>query len=283
MRDFKFRIFFIESFLFFAALFFSLLTLKKNRPLFLDKKVIESSKDSLFLFIFYFFLATIFFLLITYFLKSKKTKRIIFKSAFLFAIFFGNLFLFLFWLRPIQAAILILILICIWLKESNVLIHDILMLFGIIGISTILGSSFSPKVFVYLLILLSIYDIIAVYKTKHMVKIASEMIESQAFLGIIIPKKLEGAKEKLEKISPGGDFIILGGGDIVLPLVFSLSVYLKGILASIIVAIFSLFGFFVNNLIFFSQKEQKPMPALPLISLFSLIGFSIVSCLSKAK
>lgn len=281
MRDFNFfflclQNFFIEAFLFLIILFFGITTLNKVQPIVREIELPQLSHESSFQFLIYFFLATIFLLLIIYFLKSKKKKRILFKIIFLLAVFFGSFSLFLFWLPTVFALLLILTIIFWWLKKPNVLNHNILMVLGLSGVSTILSLSFSPQFFVYFLIFFSIYDIIAVYKTKHMVRIAKEMIEHQAILGLIIPKKFRGLKERLEKVTPGGEFLILGGGDFAFPIIFSLSFYSKGILSLTIVAIFSLIGFFVNNLILFSQKERKPIPALPLISIFSLVGFLIV-------
>lgn len=280
MRDFNFfylclQNFFIEAFLFLIILFLGLSTLKKIQPLLVEIELPQFSKGPFSQFVIYFSLATIFLLLTIYFLKSKKKKRILFKFVFLLAVFFGSLSLFLFWLPPIFALLLILIIISWWIKRPSVLNHDILMIFGISGVSTILSLSFSPEIFVYLLIIFSVYDILAVYKTKHMVKIAKEMMEHQAILGFIVPKKFRGLKERLEKVTPGGEFLILGGGDLAFPIIFCLTLFPKGIWASIIVAIFSLIGFFANNLILFSQKERKPMPALPLISFFSIIGYLI--------
>ena len=49
----------------------------------------------------------------------------------------------------------------------------------------------------------------------------------------------------------------------------------EGILNSLIVAMFSLIGLLVSFLIFISQKMRKPIPALPPIALFSIIGFLV--------
>lgn len=280
MKNYKslFLIFLIESAIFLTALFLGLLAIKKNQFLFKQGEILhQASRNFFYQFIIYFFLVTCFFLLTTYFLKSKRTKKIFFKLAFIFAVFFGSLILLLFFFSPILSLGLVVIFIFWWLKQPNVLNQNILMIFGITGASVVLAPIFPPKVFIFLLLFFSIYDIIAVYKTKHMVKIAKEMIEHQAILGVIVPKKIEGFKEKLEKVRPGGDFLVLGGGDFAFPLIFSLTLSSRGMGAPIIMAIFSLAGFFLNNLVLFCQKEKKPIPALPLISFSSLIGFIISS------
>ena len=269
------RMFLIEGFLFLIIFFLGLLTLKKNYFQDNVQFYFRAPAISFLKFIFYFFCVTLFLFLIIYFLKSKRKKRIILKIIFLFPAFFGSFSLLLFWFQPLLVLLLILIIIFWWAKRPKVINHDILIILGTSGVSTVLGQSFSPEILVYLLIFFSIYDIVAVYKTKHMVKMAKEMMEHQAILALVVPKKLEGFNENIEKVVPGENFLILGGGDLAFPAIFSLSLYQRGIWASIIVAAFSLVGFFANNLILFSQKERKAIPALPLIALFSIIGYLI--------
>ena len=130
---------------------------------------------------------------------------------------------------------------------------------------------------ILILVVLSIYDFIAVYKTKHMVKIARDMIESGTILGLVFPFEFSGFLKSIREIRPGeGKFLVLGGGDVAFPLIFSVSVLGSGISKSFLIALFSLFGLIANFLFFIKQKERKPIPALPLISLFSIIGYFLV-------
>ena len=77
---------------------------------------------------------------------------------------------------------------------------------------------------VILLIGISIYDFIAVRKTKHMIKLAKAQSKARVFAGLVIPYKLPGKvkkipkkKLKLTKIKTA----ILGGGDMGFPLLFA--------------------------------------------------------------
>jgi len=222
-----------------------------------------------------FFIATITIFLLINFFKFKKGKSIFFKIIFSLSFFLGGIFLFNTWLDLIHSFFLITILILWWLKSPSVLNQNILMIFGMAGIGATLGLKLTPQMLVIILIILSIYDWVAVYKTKHMVKMARSMIEMGVISAIVIPQSTPGFKSSLGKVKPGGEFLVLGGGDIVLPLLFSVSMAPFGILKSSIVAIFSLFGVLANFFVFIKQKERKPMPALPLISLFSITGYLI--------
>jgi len=226
-------------------------------------------------FIFYFLLATLLIFLISYFLKFKKGKGVFFKGIFILATFWGGALLLSCWMSDLLALILIGILIFWWFKKPSILIQDLCLILGIAGVGSILGLSLAPQIVVLLLVIFSIYDFIAVYKTKHMVKMAKEMIESKAILALVVPPNILGLRASLEEIKPGGKFLILGGGDIVFPLLLCVSLIPFGILNSLIVAIFALIGLLVSFLFFFSQKVRQPIPALPPIALFSILGYLI--------
>ena len=102
---------------------------------------------------------------------------------------------------------------------------------------------------------------------------AKEMIESRAILGLVVPSSMVDFKSSLSEIKPGGKFLILGGGDVVLPLFLCSSIISSGRFQPLIVAVFSLIGVFFSFLFFIFQKERKPIPALPPIAFFSIIGF----------
>lgn len=268
------RIFFWEAFLFSLTLALGIAgAFKLNQ--FLEIQEISLPPVSFWQFLLYFLLATLFIFLITSFGGFKKGKGIIFKALFVFAIGFGGILLLSLWLPDLIALILIGILIFRWIVKPSVLIHNLCVIFGIAGAGSVLGLRLNPLMVVALLILFSIYDFIAVYKTKHMIKMAKEMIESRAILGLIVPQKIPDFRESLKEVQPGGKFLILGGGDVIFPLILTASLIPEGILNSLIVALFALIGLFLSFWIFTSQRVRQPIPALPPIALFSIIGFLI--------
>jgi presenilin-like A22 family membrane protease len=166
-----------------------------------------------------------------------------------------------------------------WWKWPSVFIQDVCVVLSIAGAGSILGLTISPETAVFFLIIFSAYDIVAVYKTKHMVKMAKEMIESRAILGLVIPSSIIDFKSSLSEIKPGGKFLILGGGDVVLPLFLCSSIISSGQPQPLIVAVFSLIGVFFSFLFFIFQKDRRPIPALPPIAFFSIIGFLLTRVL----
>jgi len=276
------KIFIIEAFLFCLTLGSGIATafrINNPPPNFGGGQKVNIPQISFPQFILNFLLATLFILLILRFVKFEKEKGTIFKILFILAVLLGGLLFLETWLPEHLSLIFIFVLIFWWLKKPSVLIQDLLIILGIAGTGSILGLSLNPLTVVALLIIFLIYDFIAVYKTKHMVRMAKAMLESRAILALVIPPNIFGFRESLEKIQPGGKFLILGGGDIAFPLIFSVSLIPSGIFNSLIVALFSLIGLFASFWFFTKQKERKPIPALPPIALFSIIGYLITKIL----
>lgn len=222
-----------------------------------------------------FALATLLILILIKFIKFKTGKSFLFRGLFILVISLGSFLFFSLWLGDLFALVFIAILIFLWIKQPNILVHDFLLLSGIIGIGSVFGIRLESLTVVLFLILFSIYDVIAVYKTKHMVKMAKAMIEAKAILGLILPSQTSDFKANLKEVSPGGKFLILGGGDIIFPLILCVSLVSQGIFKSLIVALFATLGLALSFYLFISQKTRKPIPALPPIALLSIIGFLI--------
>jgi len=269
------KVFIIEGFLFLLALGLGIInSLKITRVLKIEK--IEVVEFPFIQFIVYFILATLSIFLLTRLIKFRKQKTIVFKLLFISTVFMGGVLMLSVWILDFFALILMGFLIFWWIKWPSVFIQDLLMILGIVGAGSVLGLNFAPEVVAGLLVVFSIYDIIAVYKTKHMVEIAKEMIKSHAVLGLVIPPDIVSFSSNLKEITLGGRFMVLGAGDVVFPLLFSASLVPYGVLKSLIVALFSLIGLFAGFLFFISQKQRKAIPALPPIALFSIIGFLLV-------
>jgi len=276
-KDFQkqfWKIFIIEGSLFFATSVLAILSAFQLNKLVKVQKIYLpaiSFQDFLFSFLF----ITFFVLLFISFKKASKFKELIYKGFFIITCFWGgmtvlNLFM------PTFGAILIMgFLIIMWLKFPTIWVHDILITLGLAGAASFFGLGFDPSVVVILLVIFSFYDFIAVYKTKYMVVMAKEMIDKKVILGFIIPKDIKFFKDKLDKVKPGGNFLILGGGDIVFPNLLAVSVVPFGFLKALIIVLFSLIGSLFSYWIFANQKNKEPIPALPPVALFTIIGYFV--------
>src|SRR3989344_2373167 len=211
--------------------------------------------------------------------KQGRLSRVFFKIFLWLVIFSGSQIVFYSFLPSAAALVaLALLLVCVW-AVSNIAIQNLAVVLGIAGISSMLGLSLTPVTAVILLTLFSVYDIVAVYFTGHMVKMAENMIRSKAIFGLVIPNKFSDFKEKTGNIKLGEQFMILGSGDVALPLILVSSLVRVSLAQAWIVAGFAVVGFVITHFLFINQKERKPMAALPPIAMMSILGYLITSFL----
>ncbi len=226
---------------------------------------------SIFQFLFSFLIATLLMLL---FLK-------IFKGKFMFEIFFSGAVIFgaqgplgIIFVK-FTAFLIAIVIAALRFIYPRILTQNLAIIIAIAGIAASLGMSVKPLMALIILILLSVYDIIAVYKTRHMVKLFKGMAKRGAVLALVVPKSFSLWFNKFEIIKPENknEFIFLGTGDLALPVFFAISALSSGIEFSLFIIFGAIIGFTVNHLIFINQKERKPIPALPVIAFFSILGY----------
>jgi len=238
-----------------------------------EKGIIESSFswDNIIIVLIF---AAVFYMIV---LRFKRVGAVFFKFLLAFVVFSGSQLIFGSIISSPWGLVLALGLVLTFILIRNVLVHNIGMILGIAGVSSMLGITISPLTAVVLLGILSFYDILAVYWTKHMVYLAKGMMESGAIFGFIIPFDLRDffyhSYEAKHKI--GEKFMILGSGDIGLPLVLSSSVALVSIGQALVICTFTLVGLFATHLIFINQSGKRPMAALPPIATLTIIGYLV--------
>ena len=198
---------------------------------------------------------------------------------FLAALFSGTFITLSIFLSDALSFIFSSLLVTFYVFYPYVWLHNLILILTLPGIAAILGSSLNPKTAVFLLIFMSIYDYVAVYRTKHMVKMAKAMISGRAIFAMIYPEHLKGFWSSIKEARPGEGFMMLGTGDFVFPILMATSAYSVSAAAAWIVFISSLFGLLLMHLIFSLQKVRRPMPALPPLAAFAILGFFIAIAL----
>lgn len=210
-------------------------------------------------------------------LKFRRIAAISFKFFLMLVVFSGSQIVVGSVVSSPWDLALALVVVAVFMSVHNVLVHDLAIILGIAGVSSILGVTINPEVGVGLLVILSFYDILAVYWTKHMVYMAQGMIESGAIFGFIIPFEVKDVfnhkSEARQKL--GEKFMILGSGDIGLPVILASSVMVVSVRQAAITSIFALGGLFLTHLIFVNQGARRPMAALPPIATMTIIGYLI--------
>lgn len=145
--------------------------------------------------------------------------------------------------------------------------NNLLLGIAISGAATVIGLSLGIIPVIVLLVLLSIYDLVAVFYTKHMVTLANMIIKKKVSLIFVIPSKKREYK--------------LGGGDIVIPAVISVclfslllktSTFLFSLMAVFFVWLASIAGLVITFYILEKYKKKiKALPALPIQVLLMIL------------
>jgi presenilin-like A22 family membrane protease len=140
-----------------------------------------------------------------------------------------------------------------------------------------------------LLILVIVYDYVAVHKTKHVLTLADGVMQQKMPIMFLVPKTLKYSYRR-DGLSTKGDksersAYMIGMGDMIMPgiLVVSAQVYAEGlsVLGITLPALGALLGS-AAGLILLSipMKSGKPQPGLPMINGCAIIGFIICCAVS---
>lgn len=147
------------------------------------------------------------------------------------------------------------------------------------GFAAVWGLTLDVWFTVGLLIIFACYDYIAVYKTKHMIKLADLATSSSLNMLFVIPASrgfdpsAKFKENRGEGTEPDGEKgILLGFGDVALPNVM--------IISSTIYGNYQLFPFFylpllgaVAGILVLMFFTKRPAPGLPLLNAGVIIGF----------
>lgn len=174
--------------------------------------------------------------------------------------------------------------------KGNLILHNISEILIYSGIAVLFVRWFENwlwAIFVFL-ILISIYDMFAVWKSKHMIKLAKYQSENKVFAGLKIPYELsKGRKEHIvgePQKGKGTKVAILGGGDIAFPLIFAGTVMSNLILkhgfskinALGMASIITITSTLALLALLTYGKKDRFYPAMPFISAGSFVGYFIV-------
>ncbi|PIN79595.1 hypothetical protein COV16_03405 [Candidatus Woesearchaeota archaeon CG10_big_fil_rev_8_21_14_0_10_34_8] len=228
-------------------------------------------------------------------LLIKFRQRRLWKLWFLMSVFIALIFSLHTWIFRIfdsffsayilYAITVILCLVLAYYKviKANIIIHNFTEIFIYGGITALIAPILNVFSVAILMILLAIYDAYAVWKSKHMVKMAEFQTKEKVFAGLCIPYKIKSekviktketknitSKKKEAKMRTA----VLGGGDVAFPLLFSSVVMLAtgSYIPAIIITATTTTA--LAGLFYFGEKG-KFYPAIPFIAVGCFIGYGI--------
>jgi presenilin-like A22 family membrane protease len=139
--------------------------------------------------------------------------------------------------------------------------------------SALVGSSLDYKVTLLFFLLLSFYDFISVFITKHMVFIAEKLLARPTALISVFPYKKERrviftrGKKKIK-------IIALGAGDYFVPAALCVSLLELGIKFSLLCVGFNTIMLFIIFYLINIMEVVRPLPAIPFLFLSSILSLA---------
>ena len=186
----------------------------------------------------------------------------------------------------IISVVLAFILAIAKIYGRNFVVHNATELFIYPGIAAVFVPILNVWTIVALLILISVYDAWAVWHSGIMQKMAKYQINKlKIFSGFFVPYFAKGVRRKianwkktlsktqLKKKKIKVSIAILGGGDVVFPIITA-GVMLKtlGLISALIVILGATLGL---AYLFFFSKKMKFYPAMPFITVGILLGIAV--------
>lgn len=224
------------------------------------------------------------FAVIIIFLLTKFNAEFILRLWFIIVIIIALSISLLAFLPQFKYASLIILIITIPLAlikiyKRHFIVHNLTELFIYPGIAAVFVPLLNTLTAIILLILISIYDMWAVWKSGIMQKMAKYQINTlKVFGGFFVPYASKKVKEKIKKMKPselknkkvGINLAILGGGDIIFPIITA-GVMLKAF--GLTAALFVIFGALLGlTYLLFNSEKKKFYPAMPFISSGIFLG-----------
>jgi presenilin-like A22 family membrane protease len=213
-------------------------------------------------------------------LKALKVLlRILFALLFSWGAFIATVFY-----VPLPVAVSIAVAFgTFWFLIPLVWLHNLVLILAVSSLGAVFGRFITPWTAMAIILALAIYDFLAV-RFRFMLWMADRLSQINALPALIIPKNYSEwnlnlkEREKIIEVNPAErEYSILGGGDIAFPCLLTASVYFaQGLKPAAIIAILGLLGLVSVYAIQAIFLKGKPMPALPPIAAFTLVGLLII-------
>ena len=183
----------------------------------------------------------------------------------------------------VSSVIVVSVLVVLLVKYPEWYVIDVSGVLLGVGSIAMLGISLSIFLVIVLLVGLTVYDAISVYKTKHMIDLADVVLDLKLPVMLVIPKKrkyslVKETKSLKEKLQAGEEreAFFMGLGDVVMPGVLVTSAFYNiagdGLIVALSVMLGTLVGFGV--LVAFLVKG-KPQAGLPFLCSGAILGYLI--------
>jgi len=250
-------------------------TVFEELPLALERPEIEERTSFIYIFIAVLIGTGILLLLLRFNLAR------LWKAWYALAVFVTLTIAFAAFIPQLYAALLSLVATVGKIFRPNVLVQNASELFMYGGLAAIFVPVMSVFAAGMLLLLIALYDMYAVWKSRHMITLAKFQSKSNIFAGFAIPYRRAPVRQHSGKASLGKKpgLAILGGGDIAFPLLFTGAVFRQLGVASVVISVTAALALLL--LLIFSKKGRF-YPAMLFLSAGCLLGYGLLMLLRMA-
>lgn len=217
----------------------------------------EDIENAIGLFV-YILVFTAFFLVAITFIKRRRIFIKLFETI---AVFGASLIVFYSFIPAVAFMFAILLIALRKVLYKSIWVKNIATMLAVAGVGALLGVSLGVLPVLLFIVLLAVYDIVAVFGTKHMVTMAKAITKENLAFTYSLPTK----KHVFQ----------LGSGDMVIPLTFAVTVMNAGVARGLVfpeqfippggILVASLVGLLLTLEI--AAKKRIALPALPLQTL----------------
>lgn len=214
-------------------------------------------------------------------IKFFKRRLGFMKVLMAFIIFVGSETVFSVIFSELTALLLALSLVVIRFTYPTILVQNVSLILALAGVGATIGLLFNVSTIFIILAILSVYDIIAVYKTKHMLTLFKGTLDSGVPLALIASEKLSDMGSELKKATlktptTKREYTFLGTGDVAFPLILAVSALRTGFSVSAFVIVGGLAGILIIHSLLIYGKG-KPIPALPPLAACTMGAYLLAS------
>lgn len=167
--------------------------------------------------------------------------------------------------------------------RPNPIVHNLTEIFLYGGLAAIFVPILNVFSVSMLLLLIAVYDAIAVWHSKHMVKMAQFQSDAKMFAGVFLPSGTPASSgHSRHHRAARGSVAVLGGGDIAFPLLFTGAV-LKWLLTRYPLHIAMLQSLVITAcvtialaLLLLAAKPKRFYPAMPFLAAGCFVGYGLL-------
>ncbi len=221
-------------------------------------------------------------------LRKKQAIRIIFLAAtslLSFYVFYPliSIFITISWVSLLISLAATTILIIALLKKPEWYVINVIAILTGVGAIAMMGISLDIWIIIVLLIAMAVYDALSVYKTKHMIDLADNVVDLKLPVMFVIPKRrgyslLKEQKSLKEKIKnkEKREAYFLGVGDVVFPGILAVAAFHNLANNGLAIALSVLAGTLVGFIALMTYViKGKPQAGLPFLCSGAIIGYLV--------